>query len=254
MAGGADFGEHIGHPTGSRIEENSMKKLDDYSDESLTDLRDELKRLKKSVETAIKNRKAQIQSNSSLDDNQRRMLNDFIPAAEEAINYISDSANSLFDLFESLQIHVFESQKIHATAEAIQAYELILRISNNPNTPINEKEIAILQGLDRHKLYSSISVPLAILTFALLIVSALIFMSLQAIAITSFTLSMAIPIVAAAFVISAIASYVNTDAYSQDKNLHKNLTTSLPTFFGKKPPKENEKNDDVDASSDLELT
>lgn len=222
-----------------------MKKLNDFSNESLQDLREDLQELKRSVETEINNRKVQIQSSPSLDDNQKRMLNDFIPAAKEAINYISDSANSLLNLLES--------QQIQATAEAIQAYNVILQIAKNPDAPIKQDEIAILQGLDRHKLYSTISVPLAILTFALLIVSALIFMSLQAIAITSFTLSAAIPVIAAAFVISAIASYVNTDAYSQDKNLRTNLMTSLPTFFGKKPAKENEKNDVVDASSELDL-
>ncbi len=214
-----------------------MQKLHDYADGSLTDLRDQLSTLKEEVNQAINLRKRDIETSTSLSDNEKRMLNNFIPAAQETINYISDLANSW--------INIGENQNITATNESIEAYELILRIAKNPNTPIKENEIAILQGLERHKLFSIISVALAILTFSLLILSALILMSLKAIAITSFTLSAALPIIACVFLISAVSSYYNSDAYSQDKNLQANLTQSLPAFFGKQPPKDKEKDSDI---------
>lgn len=206
-----------------------MQKLAPESEGSLQNLTSQLQNLQQQINQAITSRALQIRNNPDIEDAKKQALNDFIPAGLEAIHYISYHANSWLNLLEN--------QKINATREAIAAYELILAIANDPNTPIKENELAILNGLSQHKLNSIICAPLAVLVCALLIVSSLIFMSLKTIAIISFTLNFALPIIAVALIVCAASAYHNITSYSEDKNLHKNLTRSLPTFFGKQPPK-----------------
>lgn len=150
-------------------------------------------------------------------------------SVKQAKNYIFEHANSWSN--------ITEHQKKEALIDAIQAYQFVLQIADNPDTPIKEEDIAILNVRHQNRPYFIASIVLLVtavtVLLAFLIVSAFYFPAILAnesylvAGMLTYMFGVNLP---------AIASFsLSMCSWFEDQGFCNNFTNTVPTFFGKNP-------------------